>query len=51
MIRKLSAIVIGAYVALMLAATLASPALAANGKTQLHGTAKRPGRSPRPRAV
>jgi L-ascorbate metabolism protein UlaG (beta-lactamase superfamily) len=36
MIRKLSAIVIGACVALMLAATMTSPALAANGKTQLH---------------
>ena len=35
MIRKLSATVIGACVALLLAATMASPALAA-GKTQLH---------------
>jgi L-ascorbate metabolism protein UlaG (beta-lactamase superfamily) len=36
MTRKLSATIIGACVALLLAATLASPALAANGKTKLH---------------
>jgi L-ascorbate metabolism protein UlaG (beta-lactamase superfamily) len=37
MIRKLSAtVVFGACVALLLAATMASPALAANGKTKLH---------------